>query len=57
MFEKPLVSAFQNFNQIENQLNMKKVMSKYVYIFCIDSVGMDSVECIRRSCVNSIDVH
>ena len=57
MFENPLVSAFQNFNWIENQLNIKKVMSKNVYVFCFDIVGMDSIECIRSLCVNRIDVH
>ena len=30
MVEKPSVSAFQNFLRIENQLNIKKVMSKNV---------------------------
>ena len=30
MVGKPLVSAFQNFLQIENALNIKKVMSKDV---------------------------
>ena len=30
MVEKPQVSASQNFSQIENQLNIKKVMSKDV---------------------------
>ena len=29
--EKPLVSAFQNFLQIENQLNIKKVMDRNVW--------------------------
>ena len=48
MVEKPTVSASQNFNQIENQLNIKKVMSKNVYVLCIDSVNIDSIECIRN---------
>ena len=30
MVGKPLVSVLQNFNQIENPLNIKKVMSKIV---------------------------
>ena len=30
MVEKPSVSAFQNFLQIENQLNIKKVMIRNV---------------------------
>ena len=47
MGEKPSVSAFQNFNQTEKQLNIKKVMSKNVYVICIDNVDIDSTECIR----------
>ena len=30
MVEKPLVSAFQNFLRIENQLNIKKVIKRNV---------------------------
>ena len=30
MVEKPTVSAFQNFLRIENRLNIKKVIGKYV---------------------------
>ena len=30
-----------NFNWIENQLNIKNVMSKNVYVLCIDSVDID----------------
>ena len=41
MIEKLSVSVFQNFNWIENQLNIKKVMSKNVYVLCIDSVDID----------------
>ena len=51
MVEKPSVSAFQNFLRIENQLNIKKVMGKKrVDVFCIDSVDIDSIECIRDPC-------
>ena len=32
MFEKPSVPAFQNFLRIENQLNIKKVMSRNVWM-------------------------
>ena len=32
MVEKPSVSAFQNFLQIENQLNFKKVMGRNVWM-------------------------
>ena len=31
MVEKPLVSAFQNFLQIENGLNIKKIMGKIMW--------------------------
>ena len=48
MVEKPSVSAFQNFNQIENWLTNKKVVGKNVYVLCIDSVNIDSIECIRN---------
>ena len=50
MVEKLSVSAFQNFLQIENWLNIKKVMAKCVDVFCINSVNMDSIECIRDPC-------
>ena len=51
MVEKPLVSAFQNFLQIENRLNIKKVMGKNMWMcFCIDSVDIDNIECIRDPC-------
>ena len=36
MVEKVSVSAFQNFFWIENQLNIKKVMSKDVYVPCFN---------------------
>ena len=32
MVEKPWVSAFQNFLQIENPLNIKKVMGRNVWM-------------------------
>ena len=32
VFGKPSVSAFQSFNQIENWLNIEKVISKKVYM-------------------------
>ena len=48
MVEKPSVPAFQNFYRIENWLNNKKVMRTNVYGICIDSVNMDTIECIRN---------
>ena len=47
MVEKPLVSAFQNFLQIENKLNIKKVMGRNVWMCLVDSVNIGSTECIR----------
>ena len=52
MVEKPTVSAFQNFLGIENWLNIKKVIGqKCVEVFCIDSVDIHSIECIRDPCL------
>ena len=52
--EKPSVSAFKNFLRIENRLNIKKVMDrKCVDVFYIDSVDIDSIECIRDPCLVS----
>ena len=48
MVEKPSVLAFQNFKWIEHHLNNKKVISKNVYVLCIDSDDIDSIECIRN---------
>ena len=39
MDEKPSVSAFQNFLQIENRLNIKKVMDRNVWM-CFVSAGL-----------------
>ena len=39
MVEKPSVSAFKNFLQIENQLNIKKVMGSNVWM-CFVSAGL-----------------
>ena len=39
MVEKPSVSAFQNFLQIENRLNIKKVMGKNVWIYFVSTVS------------------
>ena len=53
MVEKPSVSAFQNFFRIENWLNIKSYGQECVYVFCIDSVNIDSIECIRDPCLVS----
>ena len=39
MVEKPSVSAFQNFLQIENQLNTKKVMGRNVWMCFVSTVS------------------
>ena len=39
MVEKPVASAFQNFLQIENWLNSKKVMGRNVWM-CFVSAGL-----------------
>ena len=49
MVEKPWVSAFQNFLWIENQLNIKKVMGRNVWMCfdsSIDSPDKHSIQCI-----------
>ena len=40
MVKKPLVSVFQNFFQIENQLNIKKVVSKNVYVCFLGGLSL-----------------
>ena len=37
--EKPLVSAFQNSLQIENRLNIKKVMDRNVWMCFVSTVS------------------
>ena len=39
MFEKPSVSAFQNFLRIENRLNIKKVMGRNVWMCFVSTVS------------------
>ena len=49
--KSPQSQLSQNFLRIENRLNIKKVMGqKHVDMFCIDSVDIDSIECIRDPC-------
>ena len=60
MVEKASVSAFQNFLQIENPLNIKKVMGRNVWM-CFDSninsLDKHSIQCIAcfDLCINSVD--
>ena len=39
IFEKPSVSAFQNFLRIENRLNIKKVMGRNVWMCFVSTVS------------------
>ena len=39
MVEKPWFSAFQNFLQIENPLNIKKVMGRNVWMCFVSTVS------------------
>ena len=60
MVEKLLVSAFQKFLQIENPLNIKKVMGRNVWMrfdSSIDSLDKHSIQCIAcfDLCINSVD--
>ena len=40
MVEKPSVSAFQNFLQIENRLNIKKVIGRNVWMCFVSTVSI-----------------
>ena len=60
MVEKPWVSAFQNFLQIENLLNIKKVMGRNVWMCfdsSIDSLNKHSIQCTAcfDLCIDSVD--
>ena len=60
MVEKPSASAFQNFLQIENPLNITKVMGSNVWMCfdsSIDSLDKHSNQCIAcfDLCINSVD--
>ena len=46
---KALSLSFLKLFRIENPLNIKEVMSTNVYVICIDSVDIDSIECIRNT--------
>ena len=43
MVKKPSVSAFQNFLQIENRLNIKKVMDRNVWMCFVSRVSTYSL--------------
>ena len=60
MVEKPRIPAFQNFFQIENQLNIKKVMCRNV---CMCFVLTVSIYIALNACnalilcLDSVDIH
>ena len=54
MVEKPSVSAFQNFLQIENRLNIKKVMGRNVWM-CFDS-SINSLDKYSIQCIACFDL-
>ena len=47
--KSPKSQLSKTFFRIENPLNIKEVMSTNVYVICIDSVDIDSIECIRNT--------
>ena len=49
MVEKPSVSTFQSFFWIENHVNIKKVMGRYVWM-CFDS----SIDSLDKHCIQYI---
>ena len=55
MVEKASFSAFQNFLWIENQLNIKKVMDRNVWM-CFDS-SIDSLDKHSIQCISCFDLH
>ena len=54
MVEKPRVSAFQNFLQIENPLDIKKVKGRNVWM-CFDS-NIDSLDKHSIQCITCFDI-
>ena len=55
MVEKSSVSAFQNFFQIENRLNIKKVMGRNMWM-CFDS-SINSLNKHSIQCIECFDLH
>ena len=60
IFEKPSVSAFQNFFWIENWLNIKKVMGKHVWmcfvLTALTYIALNALKILTPS-VNSVDIY
>ena len=60
MVEKPSVSAFQNLLQIENQLNIKKVIVRNLWMCFVSTaltyIALNALE-ILMPYVNSVDIY
>ena len=60
MVEKPSVSAFQNLLQIENQLNIKKVIDRNVWMCFVSTaltyIALNALE-ILMPYVDSVDIY
>ena len=60
IIEKPLVLACQNFFQIENLLNIKKVMGRNVWMYSVltasTHIALNALEILIPS-VNSVDIY
>ena len=60
MIEKPSVLALQNFLQIENQLNIEKVMGRNVWMcfvsIALTYIALNTLE-ILMPYVNSVDIY
>ena len=60
MVEKPSVSAFQNFLQIENRLNIKKVMGRNVWMCFVSTalmyIALNALE-ILMPYVDSVNIY
>ena len=60
MAEKPSASASQNFLQIENQLNIKKVMGRNVWMCFVSTasthIALNALE-ILMPYVNSVSIY
>ena len=60
MDQKPSVSPFQNFFQIANQLNIKKVMGRNVWMCFVPNtltyIALNALE-ILMPCVDSVNIY
>ena len=47
--KSPQSQLSKTFFELKNPLNIKEVMSRNVYVICIDCVDIYSIECIRNT--------